>query len=75
MNDIRVISMQLPGSVRAFTVRKDDYYTIIMRDDLSMSDRLKAYRHEVDHIRNGDYDSHAGAELIEVYAHGLAEGV
>lgn len=67
--DIRVISMPLPGDMRAFTVKKDDFYTVIMRDDLSTTERLRAYRHELAHISNGDYDSRKSADLIEVFAH------
>lgn len=33
------------------------------------SQRLKAYKHELEHIDNGDYDS-INTGLIEIYAHG-----
>lgn len=67
--DIRVIAMPLPGSIRAFTVQKDGFYTVIMRDDLSSDARLEAYRHELKHILNGDFDSQNTADLMEVFAH------
>lgn len=69
MDDIRVITMQLPGSVRAFTVRKDDFYTIIMREDLSGQERMRTYMHEVEHIKRGDYDAGQDPALIEIFAH------
>lgn len=69
MDNVRVVTMPLPGKFRAFTVKKDDYYTIVMRDDLSAASRVKAYAHELEHIKNGDYDSRKSADLIEVFAH------
>ena len=69
MDDIRVVTMQLPGSVRAFTIRKDDFYTIIMREDLSGQERMRAYMHEMEHIKRGDYDGAEDPALIEIFPH------
>lgn len=69
--EIRTQIMPLPGSIRAFTVVKDDYYTIFIRDDLSAEDQRKAYKHELDHIKRGDFDKDIGADpdTIEREAH------
>lgn len=68
----REISM--PMSIRAFTVYKDDVYTIIINANLSDEMKLEERRHEMEHIQNGDFEQRCGADLIEIYAHGM-EGV
>lgn len=69
IEEISVIAMPLPGSIRAFVVKKGDYYTICVREDMTRAERLEAYQHEIDHIRRGDYDSCLDADMIEVNAH------
>lgn len=69
--EIRTQIMPLPGSIRAFTVAKDDYYTIFIRDDLSAEDRRRAYEHELKHIKCGDFDHDHDLDKIEMSAHGL----
>ena len=58
----------MPGRIRSYTVRKEDYYTIVVNSNLSEEARLEAYRHEVDHIERGDFDK-VNADLIEIHAH------
>ena len=38
-------------------VRKDDFYTIVINEALCQKARIEAYRHELDHIERGDFDS------------------
>lgn len=68
--DIRCVLLPLSGDVRGFTVCKDDYYTIVLREDLDPEIRIQTYQHEIDHIRNGDCDSDESADLIERRSHG-----
>lgn len=67
--DIRVYLLELPARVRAYTVRKDDYYTIVVNSILDKSQQLEVYEHELEHIQRGDFDSPLPVGLIENYAH------
>lgn len=70
MDDILVRTAPLPGSIKAFTCKKSDYYTIIINEYLDESQRLKEYEHELNHIRNGDYDnSYLSSDMVEIIAH------
>lgn len=68
--DIRCVLLPLSGDVRGFTVFKDDFYTVVLREDLDPEDRIRTFQHEIDHIRHGDCDSDESADLIERRAHG-----
>lgn len=59
----------MPGRIRSYVVRKDDFYTIVINEALSQEARMKAYRHELDHIEQGDFDSDESTGLIEIRAH------
>ena len=59
----------LPGRIRSYVVRKDDYLTIVVNENLNVEARLKAYKHELDHINRGDFEKKCSSDLIEVYAH------
>lgn len=66
---IRIYCLPIPGRIRSYVVRKDDFYTIIIDESLSPSARMKAYRHELEHIENGDFDSDESTGIIEIRAH------
>ena len=61
MNDeeIRTILLNLPVSVSGFVFHDDEGQpVVVLNARLSAERRLKAYRHEVEHIENGDmYDA------------------
>lgn len=61
--------MPLPAKIGAFTVRRDDVYTIIINSNLSDEARRREYKHETEHIRNGDFDKRISVDLIEMFAH------
>ena len=50
-------------------VRKDGWYTICINETLCERARLEAYKHEIDHIMRGDFDSDLPTGLIEIRAH------
>lgn len=68
-NRITTALYPMPGRVRSYTVLKDGFFTIVINENLSEEARWKAYRHEMDHINNGDYEKNCSADLIEIYAH------
>ena len=65
MLDTRTITYPLPGSIKAFVCKKDDFYTIVINDTLSAEEQYKAYQHELEHIKRGDFESDLSADLIE----------
>ena len=64
--------VDLPTTIRSFVVSKYDMsLKIILNAKLGREQLLKAYLHEMDHIRNGDYDKKCSVNLIETAAHGI----
>ena len=62
---IRYMQMELPARVKAFTVKNDGDYFIVVNSILSRSQQLKEIDHELNHIKNGDYFSELPADSIE----------
>ena len=56
--EIRTVLQDLPVSVGGFVFHDDDGQpVVVLNSRLSAERRMKAYRHEVEHIENGDmYD-------------------
>ena len=71
---IRYYQAELPARVKAFTVCKDDCYTIVVNSILSRRQQLREIEHELSHIRHGDFDSPLPADLIEVHARRRSHG-
>lgn len=66
---INIRILPLPGKIQSFVVYKDDFYTIVVNECLNDAARMKAYRHELDHIENGDFESDLSTGMIEIRAH------
>ena len=70
MDNIRTIYCDLPTSIGGFTVATiDDYFTIVINQNLSYERNLETYKHELEHIMNGDFDRKCSAGLLEFIAH------
>ena len=68
--DANVILMDMPATIRAYTlVNADSSYSIVVNARLNHETQLEAYRHELEHISQGDYNKKCSADLIEFYAH------
>lgn len=61
--------LPLPMRIKGYTVLMDDVYTIIINSNLCPDARMRAYRHEIRHIRNEDLRSQRTADHIESIAH------
>ena len=55
----------LPMRVKGYTVYMDDVYTVVINSNLCQDERTKAYKHEIEHIKRGDFCSHKTADQIE----------
>ena len=68
--DVNVTEANLPTSISAYVVSNPDgSYTILLNSRLTWERRKQAYQHELEHIRNGDYERRS-ADMIELHAHG-----
>lgn len=62
--------VDMPTTIRSFVVSNNDMsFTILINAKLGRSQQLIAYKHELEHIKNGDYDKHCSADSIELAAH------
>ena len=71
--EITVVLAKMPGRIRAYVVLKDDHYTVVINEALCPVARMRAYRHEVNHIMKGDFEKATSVDLIEIRAHSVAE--
>ena len=70
LEDVFVKLIDLPFTIRSYVVlNKDQSYTIVLNSKLSYEQNLISYQHEIDHIRNGDYEKKCSVDLIEIIAH------
>lgn len=70
MEDIITRLVDLPASVPGMTVRdRSGDYNIYLNARLDREALMRAYRHELRHIRAGDFDRRGSADLIEIHAH------
>jgi hypothetical protein len=68
--DVNVVLADMPGTISAYSVANPDLsYTIVLNSRLNHERQMQAYIHEMNHIKNGDYDRKCHADLIECYAH------
>ena len=68
--DANTVLINMPHSIKAYTVANNDMtYTIVINARLNHESMLAAYKHEIDHILNNDFDKKCSANLIEFYAH------
>lgn len=64
--------VDLPTTIRSFVVSNNDMsFTILINSRMGSNQQLLAYIHEMEHIKNGDYDKRCSADLIELAAHGI----
>lgn len=71
--EIKTVVAKMPSCIRSYVVLKDDHYTVVLNDALCPVARMRAYRHEVNHIMNGDFEKTTSVDLIEIRAHSAIE--
>ena len=70
MDNVRTVYCDLPNTVKGFTVSSnDDFFTIVLNQNLSYSQNMETYSHEMNHITNGDFSRKCSADMIEFYTH------
>lgn len=66
---IRFYQAELPARIKAYTVRKDGEYTIVVNSILAKQQQLKEIQHELAHISMGHFDSDISHDLMEIEVH------
>ena len=69
MDNIRTIYANLPNTIGGYTIVTDDFYTIVINQNLNYEKNQESYLHELNHITNGDFDKKSSVGLIEIQAH------
>lgn len=69
MNNVRTIYADMPATIGGYTICQDDYYTIVLNQNLSYDQNVASYYHELKHIKDKDFDSHMSADSIEKKRH------
>lgn len=70
MEQINVIYADMPTTVHSYVVSNADMsYTIVLNSKLCHEQHMISYQHELEHIKNGDYDRKCSADMIEIVAH------
>lgn len=67
--EIRVYKAEMPARIKGFTTLKDGYYTIMINSILERQQQLRVYEHELNHIKNKDFEKDIPVDVIEAEAH------
>lgn len=67
--NVNAFLVDLPTQVRGQTVKnEDDSYSVFLNARLTGEQIMATYAHEIEHIKNGDFEK-AYVQRIEAYAH------
>ena len=66
--DVFVRCIKMPQKVKGFTLPGADGYNVYINEQRDQIGRIRAYRHEVEHINQGDYEK-TDVQMIERAAH------
>ena len=70
MNEVTIRLIDLPTTIRAFTIRDTEGdFNIYLNARINSIQRMEAYEHEMKHIEKDDLYKKGSIDLIEIYAH------
>ena len=71
IENINTVYENLPFKVNGFTIydAADDYYTIVLNSRKSSFINEKTYKHELNHITNGDFVTVKNVDMLETALH------
>lgn len=68
--DVYTNEIAMPTTIRSYVIAlADGNYCIVLNSNLNFESRMKAYDHEMRHIKNGDYEKHGDIDIIEINCH------
>lgn len=65
---VKINYFDMPITVKAFTFKDGHYYIISINSRLSAEQNMRSLKHELMHIRNGDFDK-PNLNYVELYSH------
>ena len=68
MEDVYVYPADLPPKIKALSTPCLDGFTVYVNVNLDPREQIEAYEHEMEHIRNNDFEKH-NVQAIESVAH------
>lgn len=72
MEYVRVHLLDLPGTIKGFTVKIDeDSFDIFINAHLCNEAQCQVYDHEINHINNNDFDHMYNVNQLEELAHAV----
>lgn len=72
MDNITSKLINMPTTIKSYVVRTaDNDFCIVLNSNHSFETLMKAYQHELKHIKNGDYCKNGDIDFIEITAHNL----
>lgn len=74
MDNTRVVYQDMPCSIRGFSTyviesTGERFYTIFLNPIFSTEKLKETYMHELEHIKNGDYDCEQNISILEEESH------
>lgn len=69
MDSVNVIYLDMPTTIRSYVINRNDFYTIVLNSRLNFEQNNASYEHELQHIKNGDYEKKCSVSMIEFMAH------
>lgn len=71
LDNYQVVFKQLPNQINAFTMfcASENYYTIVLNLNLTFESQQKAFRHEIEHIKNEDFSGYRNVGHLEKIRH------
>ena len=69
MDEIKVVYIDMPVGMKAYTIYKNGFYTIVLNSRHGSEQNRLSYYHELFHIKNGDFESKNSCGLVEIVAH------
>lgn len=72
---INVVLLNLPCSIRGFTKKRLEDFTIVLNARLSREQNEQTLQHELDHIKNDDLYREVDIQELEYIAHGLSQEI
>lgn len=74
-DNVRIIYKDLPCTIGAFVVLRDDFYTIVVNARSSHDQQEQSIAHELEHIMHGDFDHVVDVDELEARRHESSKNV
>lgn len=70
---VKLALINLPCSIKGFTLKMNDVYTIVLNARLSRETNQQSLEHELKHITEGHLDREINVQEVECELHGVGK--